>query len=210
MATRANAMIRSERVTRNFGNFGHAFCHATRKRIRKLPITLDKCVYSAEVVAVGKMLATGRTGYKRLHQSTASVDLGRGSNLRLSRPMETASQIKIAVVDDDESVRESLLGLVESVGYDAATFRSAEEFLYLKRLDEFACLILDIRLPGMSGLELYCHMITKHERVPTVFITAHADRGVQSRALAKGAAAFLFKPFKPEALLDALRTAVAK
>ena len=119
-------------------------------------------------------------------------------------------RIKIAVVDDDESVRESLLGLVESVGYDAAPFRSAEEFLNLKRLDKFACLILDIRLPGMSGLELYCRLITQHEPVPAVFITAHIDRAMQSRALAQGASAFLFKPFPPEALLDAVRTAVAK
>ncbi|HEV3332150.1 MAG TPA: response regulator [Bryobacteraceae bacterium] len=124
--------------------------------------------------------------------------------------MEATGPIKIAVVDDDESVRESLLGLVESVGYDAAPFRSAEEFLNWKRSDEFACLILDIRLPGMSGLELYCQLITKDERVPAVFITAHTDRAVQSRALAKGASAFLLKPFKPEALLDAVRTAVAK
>ena len=124
--------------------------------------------------------------------------------------MKATGPIKIAVVDDDESVRESLLGLVESVGYDAAPFRSAEEFLNLKRLDEFACLILDVRLPGMTGLELYCRLITRHEQVPTVFITAHTDRSVQSRALAKGAAAFLLKPFKPEALLDAVRTAIAK
>ena len=124
--------------------------------------------------------------------------------------MQAAKPIKIAVVDDDESVRESLLGLVESVGYDAAVFRSAEEFLNLKHLDEFACLILDIRLPGISGLELHCRLMTDHERVPTVFISAHTDRAVLSRALANGASAFLLKPFKPEALLDAVRTAVAK
>ena len=123
--------------------------------------------------------------------------------------MEVSQPIRIAVVDDDDSVRESLVGLVESVGYYAAPFRSAEEFLRLPDAEEFACLILDIRLPGMSGLELYCQLRRNHSAVPAVFVTAHPDRTVQSRALAQGADAFLFKPFKPEILLDAVRAAVA-
>ena len=94
---------------------------------------------------------------------------------------------KIAIVDDDESVRESLVGLVESVGYDVAFFSSAEEFLSLARLDQFACLIFDVRLPGMSGLQLFCHLRTNRQRIPTVIITAHADAAIQSRALAQGA-----------------------
>src|SRR5712671_4786010 len=117
---------------------------------------------------------------------------------------------KIAIVDDDESVRESLAGLVESVGYDAAFFNSAEEFLSLARPDQFACLIFDVRLPGMSGLQLYCQLRTDRQRIPTVFITAHADAAVQSQALAQGAEAFLYKPFEPKVLLDAVRTAIAK
>jgi FixJ family two-component response regulator len=117
---------------------------------------------------------------------------------------------KIAIVDDDESVRESLVGLVESVGYDVAFFSSAEEFLSVAHLDRFGCLIFDVRLPGMSGLQLYCHLRTDNQRIPTIFITAHADAAVQSRALAEGAEAFLYKPFKPEALFDVVRTAVAK
>ena len=121
-----------------------------------------------------------------------------------------AKPVKIAIVDDDESVRESLLALVESVGYDVAVFSSAEEFLILTCLDQFACLVLDVWLPGMSGLELYRHLMADQKRVPTVFITAHADGVTRSRALAQGAEAFLYKPFNPELLLDALRTAVAK
>ncbi len=74
---------------------------------------------------------------------------------------------KIAILDDDESVRESLVGLVETVGYDVAFFSSAEEFLSLAHLDQFACLIFDVRLPGMSGLQLYCHLRTDHQRIPT-------------------------------------------
>ena len=117
---------------------------------------------------------------------------------------------RIAVVDDDESVRESLLGLVESVGYDVAVFRSAEDFLNLNHADQFVCLILDVRLPGMSGLELYSRLRRNHKKLPTVFITAHADTGAQARALSQGAEAFLYKPFKPDILLDAVRAAVAK
>ena len=116
----------------------------------------------------------------------------------------------IAILDDDESVRESLVGLVESVGYDVAFFSSAEEFLSLAHVDQFACLIFDVRLPGMSGLQLYCQLRAEHPRIPTVFITAHPDAAVQSRAFAEGAEAFLYKPFEPKALLDAVRTAVAK
>src|SRR6266404_1293098 len=118
--------------------------------------------------------------------------------------------VKIAVVDDDESVRQSLLGFLASVGYDGALFGSAEEFLNSTHLDQFACVILDIRLPGMSGLELYSALRMNQRLVPTIFMTAHADEAAQSRALAEGAEAFLYKPFRPEALLDAVRTAVAK
>ena len=124
--------------------------------------------------------------------------------------MEVATPVKIAIVDDDDSVRESLFGLVESVGYDVTVFRSAEQFLGLKHSDQFACLILDVRLPGMSGVELYSHLRKNQQWVPTVFITAYADGATQSKALAQGAEAFLYKPFKPEALLDSLRSAVAK
>jgi FixJ family two-component response regulator len=118
--------------------------------------------------------------------------------------------IRIAVVDDDQSVRESLLGLVESVGYDADLFGSAEDFLKLPHPDQFDCLILDVRLPGMSGFELYCALRIAHKLIPTVFITAHADGAAQSCALAQGAEAFFLKPFKPAALLDAVRAAVGK
>ena len=121
-----------------------------------------------------------------------------------------AKPVKIAVVDDDESVRESLLGLVESVGYDVAVFCSAEEFLNVNHPDQFVCLILDVRLPGMSGLDLYYRLQRTDNGLPTVFITAHVDGTAKSRALAQGAEAFLYKPFKPEVLLEAVRTAVAK
>ena|SRR5579883_2059529 len=118
--------------------------------------------------------------------------------------------LRIAVVDDDESVRDSLLELFESVGYEAATFGSAEEFLNWDHLEQFVCLILDVRLPGMSGPELYHKLKTGDRAVPTVFITAHVDGTVESRVLAQGAEAFLYKPFIPDALLDRVRIAVAR
>src|SRR5450432_4327965 len=104
----------------------------------------------------------------------------------------------IAVVDDDESVRESLAGLAESVGYEAALFASAEEFLQSARQrDSLACLILDVRLPGMSGVELYTRLTQSSQSTPTIIITAHADPGMNTWAAKAGVIALLHKPFQP-------------
>jgi FixJ family two-component response regulator len=114
----------------------------------------------------------------------------------------------IAVVDDDDSVRESLAGLVESVGYEVALFASAEEFLRSAHgHDSLAALILDVRLPGMSGVELYARL-PRNLRSITVFITAHADLRVRTWAGNAEAIAVLLKPFQPEALLQAVRKAI--
>ena len=115
----------------------------------------------------------------------------------------------IAVVDDDESVRESLAGLAESVGYQATLFASAEEFLQsARRRDSLACLILDVRLPGMSGVDLYKQLPLSLRSIPTIFITAHADREMNSWATKPGVIAVLYKPFQPEVLLQAVRKAI--
>ena len=117
----------------------------------------------------------------------------------------------IAVVDDDESVRESLAGLAESVGYEAALFASAEEFLQSARnRDSLACLILDVRLPGMSGVELYTQLTQSAQSVPTIIITAHADPGMNAWATKAGVLALLYKPFQPEVLLQAVRKAIVQ
>jgi FixJ family two-component response regulator len=114
----------------------------------------------------------------------------------------------IAVVDDDESVRESLAGLAESVGYEAALFASAEEFLQtVHHHDSLACLILDVRLPGMSGVELYTQL-PRSLRSITIFITAHADPRMTSWAADEGVIAVLYKPFQPAVLLQAVRKAI--
>jgi FixJ family two-component response regulator len=115
----------------------------------------------------------------------------------------------IAVVDDDASVRESLAGLAESVGYEAALFASAEEFLQsADHRDSLACLILDVRLPGMSGVELYKRLTQRLQSIPTIFITAHADPELNTWATKTGVIALLYKPFQPEVLLQAVRKAI--
>src|ERR1700736_3895184 len=104
----------------------------------------------------------------------------------------------IAVVDDDECVRESLAGLAESVGYEATLFASAEEFLQSTRhRDSLACLILDVRLPGMSGVDLYAQLTQSRQSIPTIIITAHADPEMNTWATKAGVIALLYKPFQP-------------
>jgi FixJ family two-component response regulator len=113
------------------------------------------------------------------------------------------------VIDDDESVRESVVGLIESVGHRVTYFRSAEEFLDSAEIDTLACMIVDIRLPGISGLQLFSLMRANRRSIPTVFITAHADARVRTQAIEAGSVAFLYKPFQADVLLDAVRTALA-
>jgi len=111
----------------------------------------------------------------------------------------------ISVVDDDKSVRESLSGLIRAVGFAVAEFASAEAFLRSGRLDETDCLILDVRMPGMNGLELQHHLSCNRIEIPIIFITAHTgDEDVRSRALDAGAAAYLSKPLSEESVLEAV------
>jgi FixJ family two-component response regulator len=128
----------------------------------------------------------------------------------MRQPMkETPGVPIIAVVDDDESVRESLADLAESVGYGTALFASAEQFLQsIRRRDSLGCLIVDVRLPGMSGLELHTRLRLSSRFIPTIFITGHADPGMNTWAANSGAIAVLYKPFQPEVLLQAVRKAI--
>lgn len=114
----------------------------------------------------------------------------------------------IAVVDDDESVRESLSGLIRSVGFGVMVFASAEEFLSSNRLLDTDCLILDVRMPGMSGIDLQRQLAATHTSIPVIFITAHGDEEARVRALNGGAVDYLLKPFSEEALLKAIDTAL--
>ena len=114
----------------------------------------------------------------------------------------------ISVVDDDASVRESLQCLIKSCGFAVEVFASAEEFLKSDHLLNTRCLILDARMPGMSGLELQRRLATSHYEIPVVFITAHGDEASRSRALKGGAVDYLLKPFREEALLQAIHAAL--
>ena len=114
----------------------------------------------------------------------------------------------ISVVDDDDSIRESLRGLIRSIGFSANVFASAEEFLNSDQLHNTNCLILDVRMPGMNGIELQRHLTVNGCEVPVIFITAHGDEEARSRAIRDGAIAYLFKPFSEDALLGAVHTAL--
>jgi FixJ family two-component response regulator len=114
----------------------------------------------------------------------------------------------ISVVDDDDSVRESLRGLIRSVGFAVDVFASAEEFLDSDRRPNTDCLILDVRMPGMNGLELQRQLTVIHCEIPVIFITAHGDEEVRARALNSGAVDYLLKPFSEEALLNAIDAAL--
>ena len=122
--------------------------------------------------------------------------------------MATENETRIvSIVDDDESIREALQGLMKMVGIPALVFASAEEFLDSGQQSRTGCLIADIRMPGMSGLQLQSKLNSDHHRIPIIFITAHGDENVRIEAVRAGAVEFLTKPFDKEVLLDSVRAA---
>jgi FixJ family two-component response regulator len=116
----------------------------------------------------------------------------------------------IVIVDDDELIRGSLGGLMKEAGLPALAFSSAEEFLTSGEEKRTACLIVDIRMPGMSGLELQAKLNEAHQRIPIIFITAQGDEKLRLQALRAGAVEFLTKPFDDNALLDSVKAALEK
>jgi FixJ family two-component response regulator len=116
----------------------------------------------------------------------------------------------VAIVDDDDLMRCALQGLLKAVGLPARAFASAEEFLTSGQQHQTACLISDIRMSGMSGLELQAKLNAENCRLPTIFITAHGDARMRMQALRAGAVEFLAKPFDNEALLESVRAALAR
>src|SRR5215467_3546863 len=116
----------------------------------------------------------------------------------------------VFVVDDDVSVREALKNLLRSVAFKVETFASAQEFLSSKRPDAPGCLVLDIRLPGGSGLDLQRRLIGAKIQIPIIFISAHADVPMSVRAMKAGAVEFLTKPFRDQELLDAVQEAIER
>ena len=115
----------------------------------------------------------------------------------------------IAIVDDDESVQSALQDLVEAAGHQAISFGSAEAFVESGLHRDAACLITDIRMPGMSGLELQTKLKAEESKVPIIFITAHGDEKMRMQAMRAGAVDFLTKPFDEKVLLDCLEAALA-
>jgi FixJ family two-component response regulator len=114
----------------------------------------------------------------------------------------------ISIVDDDDYFRNSLDNLIRSVGFRTQGFSSAEAFLSSGQVQDTACLILDVRMPGMNGLELQRQMVAAKWHIPIIFITSHTDGDARARALEAGAAGFLYKPFREEDLLNAIDAAL--
>ena len=114
----------------------------------------------------------------------------------------------VAIVDDDDLMRSALQGMLKSVDLPSLAFASAEEFLKSGQQHQTACLIADIRMPGMSGLELQAELNSAHCRIPTIFITAHGGTKMRMQALRAGAVEFMAKPFDDEALLGSVRAAL--
>jgi FixJ family two-component response regulator len=116
----------------------------------------------------------------------------------------------VAIIDDDESVRATTDSLVRSLGYIVLTFASAEEFLRSNRLDDLSCVIADVQMPGMSGVELQAHLLTQGNRVPFIFFTAFPDERLRAQALRAGAISYLTKPFDGDHLVQGLQDALSK
>ncbi len=116
----------------------------------------------------------------------------------------------VFVIDDDESIREALKSLIRSVGLSVETFASAQGFLESSRPDVPSCLILDVRMPGLSGLDLQRDLAEAHIHVPIIFITGHGDIPMSVRAMKAGAVEFLTKPFRDQDLLDAIQQALER
>jgi len=114
----------------------------------------------------------------------------------------------LSVVDDDQSVRESLPDLIRELGFAARVFSSAEDFLSSGSIDETSCLILDIAMPGMSGPELQQELKSRGQKIPIIFITGQKDEAIRALMHKQGAAGLLFKPFSDADLLTAIKTAL--
>ncbi|MDQ8023096.1 MAG: response regulator transcription factor [Moraxellaceae bacterium] len=125
-------------------------------------------------------------------------------------PSDTAAKQLVHIVDDDEALRDSLVWLLESTGLAVSAYASAEEFLAAWRPDITGCLVLDVRMPGMSGLELYEKLNTMHSTLPVIFITGHGDVPMAVSALKKGAVDFIEKPFNDRDMLKLIEQCLAQ
>ena len=122
--------------------------------------------------------------------------------------MKSVQPALVAIVDDDESVRDAVGSLFRSIGFQAEPFAGGQEFLGSPKLRAFRCLILDVQMPGMDGLELQQRLAAVSFPIPIIFITAYNDEDVRTRAMRGGAVSFLTKPFSEDALLGAVQSAI--
>jgi FixJ family two-component response regulator len=132
---------------------------------------------------------------------------------KLVRPTEPAVQNEprlIAIVDDDESVREATKGLMRSMGLAAVAFPSGEDFLRSSHLGRTACLVADVNMPGMSGLDLHRRVTALAKSIPTILITAYPSDSIRERALSAGILGYLVKPFSEDELLNCIRSALRR
>jgi len=128
--------------------------------------------------------------------------------MQVESPKPTSERSLVSVVDDDESVRESLPDLLREFGFASRAFPSAEAFLSSDCVDKTKCLILDVCMPGTTGLDLHRDLKLRGQQIPTIFMTAKRDEATRARALEQGAVKFLYKPFSDTALLEALNAAI--
>src|SRR3989442_11313276 len=143
------------------------------------------------------------------HQSRVD-GLGEASYAMGQRMLMSEDDTRVVcIVDDDASLRRSLRNLLMSVGFRVETFQSAEAFLGSAHRQNTGCMVLDLRMTGMSGLELLRHLTATGSRIPVVILTAHGDEDTRQRTLQAGAVAFLTKPFQSAALVDAVRSALS-
>jgi FixJ family two-component response regulator len=131
------------------------------------------------------------------------------AELKMSENANVSDEPLVSVVDDDSLIRNSTQRLIHSLGFRVEAFASAEEFRSAGCLDETACLILDVRMSGMNGIELQRQLASTHPELPVIFITAYEDELVKAQAIGQGAVAILIKPFSEELLLDALHAALS-
>jgi FixJ family two-component response regulator len=114
----------------------------------------------------------------------------------------------IAVIDDDDSIREAVAGLVKSLGYRVVAFGRAEDFLQFEQRSAIACLIADVQMPGMTGPDLHTQLVASGEPIPTILITAYPDNAVRKRAFQNGVKCYLTKPFREEDLIECIQAAL--
>lgn len=140
------------------------------------------------------------------HERDATLSPEATSEPRKQQTVSAPDTQLISIVDDDESVREGTTSLLRSAGFSAKSFSSAQNFLDAPCFQKTACLILDVRMPGLSGPQLQRRLASENRQIPIIFITAHEDRAIRSEAMKAGAVDFLAKPFSEEALLRAVHS----